>query len=127
MTMSAHGISHARLDRARWMVKELFGASLSTRKGRWAIVTTGAIRAERDAAFAEGRYVDFDVIEDMLFDLLTKRGRVPNWLASDYRTWRQGRDGYEVARAETGRLVPGYLDDPAIENRDECYRPRPRR
>ena len=79
--------SMARIERARWMARKLTGGSLRTRRAVWAIVRHGSSRSEVDAAFAQGKGMTFDAIEDMLFRSFKPR-EIPNFLASYYRTWR---------------------------------------
>lgn len=77
----------ARIERARWMARNLTGGSLRTRRGMWAIVRDGSSRSGLDVAFAQGKGMTFDAIEDMLFGSFEPRD-IPNHLASHYRTWR---------------------------------------
>lgn len=78
--------SKARIDRARWMAKELTGGSLRTRKGKWAIVPNGSSSSDVDTAFAQEKGMAFNAIESTLFGSFEQR-KIPHWLASHYRTW----------------------------------------
>jgi hypothetical protein len=101
-------MSKAQVDRARSMAK-MIGASLSTRKGTYRLSD-------------DDDWTSLELAEDKLFQALEAQGEIPRWLASHYRTWRQAKSGYDLARAATARLVPGYLEDPKLAGRDGYYR-----